>query len=103
MLNWPRTGFYNPIYKNGLLFFLPKLTFQHHLHNTAESAFIENEISDLNSLKPFEFEPKLNTGDINSSSNDDEEEGAEYKVKRISNSEWCECSTNAVVGKYSSK
>ena len=103
MLNWPRTGFYNPIYKNGLLFFLPKLTFQHHLHNTAECAFIENEISDLNSSKPFEFEPKLNTGDINSSSNDDEEEGAEYKVKRMSNSEWCECRAKAIVGRCSSK
>ena len=44
----------------------------------------ENEIPDLNS---FEFEPKTNIGDINSSSSDDEEEGAEYKVKRISNSE----------------
>ena len=29
-LNWPRIGFCNPIYKNEL-FFLPKLTFQHHL------------------------------------------------------------------------
>ena len=33
---------------------------------------------DLNSLKPFEFEPKANIRDINSSSSDDEEEGAEY-------------------------
>ena len=63
----------------------------------------ENEIPDLNSLKPFEFEPKTNTGDINSSSSDDEEEGAEYKVKRISNSEWCQCSAKAFVGKCSSK
>ena len=29
--------------------------------------------------------------------------GAEYKVKRISNSEWCECSTKAVVDRWSSK
>ena len=29
--------------------------------------------------------------------------GAEYKVKRISNSEWCECSAKAVNDKYSSK
>ena len=36
-------------------------------------------------LKPFEFEPKTNIGDINSSGSDDEED-AEYKVKRISNS-----------------
>ena len=38
----------------------------------------ENEIPDLNSLKPFEFEPKVSIGDINSSS-DDEEEGANIK------------------------
>ena len=41
-----------------------------------------------NSLNTFEFELKTNIEDINSSSSDDEEEGAEYKVKRISNSEW---------------
>ena len=41
----------------------------------------ENEIPDLNSLKPSEFEPKTNIVDINSSSSDDEEEGAEVKVK----------------------
>ena len=52
----------------------------------------ENAIPDLDSLKPFEFEPKVNIGDINSSSSHDEEEGAEYKVKPISNSEWGECS-----------
>ena len=51
-------------------------------NNSNESDFSENEIPDLNSLKPFEFEPKTNIGDINSSSSDDEEEGAEYKVKR---------------------
>ena len=32
---------------------------------------------------------KTNIADINSSSSDDEEAGAEYKVKRISNSGWC--------------
>ena len=58
-------------------------------NNTDESDFSENEIPDLNSLKPFEFEPKTNIGDINSSSSSDEEEGAEYKVKRIRNSECC--------------
>ena len=63
----------------------------------------ENEIPDLNSLKSFEFEPKTNIRDINSSSSDDEEEGAEYKVKRISNNEWCECSAKTVVGRCSSK
>ena len=38
------------------------------------------------------FETKTNIGDINRSSGDDKEEGAEYKVKRIGNSEKCECS-----------
>ena len=36
-------------------------------NNTDESNFSENEIPDLNSLKAFEFEPKANIGDINSS------------------------------------
>ena len=36
-------------------------------NNTDESDFSENEIPDLNSLKPFEFEPKRNIEDINSS------------------------------------
>ena len=72
-------------------------------NNTNESDFSENEILDLNSLKPFELESKTNIGVINSSSSDDEEEGIEYKVKRISNSEWCECNTEAVVGRCSSK
>ena len=52
-------------------------------NNSDESDFGENEIPDLNSLKPFEFEPKTNIVDINSSSSDGEEEGAEYKVKWI--------------------
>ena len=72
-------------------------------NNSNEGDFSENEIPDLNSLKPFEFKPETNIGDINSSSSDDEEEGAEYKVKRISNNEWCECSAKAVVGRCSSK
>ena len=67
-----------------------------------ESHLIESEIPDLNSLKPFEFEPTTNIRDINSSSSNDEE-GAEYKVKRISNNEWCECSAKAFVGRCSSK
>ena len=54
-------------------------------------------------MKPFEFEPKTNIGDVNSSSSGDKEEGAEYKVKRISNSEWCGCSKKSVVGRCSSK
>ena len=69
-------------------------------NNSDESDFSENEIPDLNSLKPFEFEPKTNIRDINSSSSDDEE-GAEYKVKRISNNEWCKCSAKAVFGRSS--
>ena len=72
-------------------------------NNSDENDFSENEIPDLNSLKPFKFEPKTSIGDINSSSSDDEKEGAEYKVKRISNNECCECSAKAVVGKCSSK
>ena len=69
-----------------------------------ESDFSENEIPDLNSLKPFEFEPKQTSEILTvSSSSDDDEEGAEYKVKRIINNEWCECSAKAVVGRCSSK
>ena len=52
-------------------------------NNTDENDFSENETPDLNSLEPSEFEPETNIGDISSSSSDDEEEGAEYKVKRI--------------------
>ena len=72
-------------------------------NNTDESDFSENEIPNLNSLKPFEFEPKTNIGDFNSSSSDDEEEDPEYKVKRTSSSEWCECRSKAVVARSSSK
>ena len=39
-------------------------------NNSDESDFSENEIPDLNSLKPFEFEPKTCIGDINTSSSD---------------------------------
>ena len=53
------------------------------VNNTDESDFSETEVSDLNSLEPSEFEPETNIGDFNSSSSDDEEEGAEYKLKRI--------------------
>ena len=45
---------------------------------------------------------KTNIGDVSNSSSDDEE-GADYQVKRISNSEWCECSAKAVAGWCSSK
>ena len=73
-------------------------------NNSDESDFSENEIPDLNSLKPFKFEPKTNIGDIiSSSSSNDENEGVEYKVKRISSNEWCEYSAKAVVGRCSSK
>ena len=71
--------------------------------NTNESDLSENKIPDLNSLELSEFEPKTNIRDIKSSSSDDEEEGAEYKVKRISNNEWCECSAKVFVGRCSSK
>ena len=70
--------------------------------NSDESDFIE-KIPDLNSLKSLKFERKTNIGDINSSISDDEEEGAEYQVKRISNNEWCECSAKAGFGRSSSK
>ena len=59
-------------------------------------------ISDLNSLKPYKFEPKTNIRHVISSGSD-YEEGAERKVKQISNSEWCECIAKAVVGRCSSK
>ena len=72
-------------------------------NNSDKSDFSENEIPDLNFLKPFEFEPKTNIRNIDRSASDDEEECAEYKVKRISNNEWCECSAKAVVGRCSSK
>ena len=67
-------------------------------NNTDESDFSENEIPDLNSLRPFEFEPKLNIGYINRGSSDDEK-----KVKRISNSEWCVCNAKAMVSRCFSK
>ena len=38
-----------------------------------------------------------------SSSSDDEDEGVEYKVKRISNIEWWECSAKTVFGRCSLK
>ena len=59
-------------------------------NNSDESDFSENEIPDLNSLKPFKFEPKTNIRDIFSSSSDDEDEyrvNNKYKVKRKSNNE----------------
>ena len=43
-------------------------------------------------MKSFEFKPKTNIGDIDSSSSGDEEEGVEDKVKRIGKSECCNCS-----------
>ena len=71
-------------------------------NNTNESDFSENEIPDLNSLKPFVFDSKTNRG-FNSSSSDDEGKGVEYKVKWVSNSEWCECNAKAAVGRCSSR
>ena len=52
-----------------------------------ESDFSENEILDLNSLKSFEFEPSKTSKILTVVAVDDEEEGAEYKVKQISHSE----------------
>ena len=72
-------------------------------NNSDENDFSENEIPDLNSLKSFKFEPKTNVRDIICGSSDAEDEGIEYKVKRISNKEWWECSAKAVVGRCSSK
>ena len=54
-------------------------------------------------LNPFKFDPKRNIGGIISSSSDDKNEGVEYKVKQISDNEWCKCSAKAVVGRCSSK
>ena len=65
-------------------------------NNSNESDFSQNKIPDLNSLQP-------NPKDINSSSSDDEEEGAEYKVKRISNNGLCEYSAKAIIDRCSSK
>ena len=72
-------------------------------NNSDEKDFSENEIPDLNYLKPFKFEPKTNIRDIISSSSDDEDEGVEHKVKRIRNNESRECSVKAVVGRCFSK
>ena len=46
-------------------------------NNTDKSDFSENEITDLNFLRPFEFEPKTSEILIVVSNSDDEEEGAE--------------------------
>ena len=80
-------------------------TFEEQLHEKWNKTEKDrrNEIPDLNSLKPLEFEPKINIGDINISSSHHEEEGVEYKVKWISNSEWCKCSVKALVGRCSTK
>ena len=43
-------------------------------NNTDESYFSENEILDLNSLKPSELESKTNIKVINSSSSDDQKQ-----------------------------
>ena len=47
---------------------------------TDVSDFSENEIPDLNSLKPFEFEPKKTIEDTNVKGSDDEKEGMADKV-----------------------
>ena len=61
-----------------------------------ESNFSENEIPDLNSLKPFEFEPKQTSEILTvSSSSDDDEEGGASAVQK--------CSAKAFVGRCFSK
>ena len=50
-------------------------------NNANESDFNENEIPDLNSLKPFEFQSKRNIRDIKSSSSD-KEEGVESNTDK---------------------
>ena len=72
-------------------------------NNSDESDFSENEISDLNSLKPFKVETKAYIGDIISSSSDGEDKRVEYKVKQISNNDWCQYRAKAVVDRCSSK
>ena len=47
-------------------------------------------------MKSFEFKPKTNIGDIDSSSSGDEEEGVEDKVKRIGKSECVAIAVNSV-------
>ena len=71
-------------------------------NNTDKSDVSENEILDLNSLKPFYVESKTNIRVIKSSSSDYEEEVIEYKVKRIGNNEWWK-GTVAVVDRCSSE
>ena len=61
-------------------------------NSTDESDFSENELPDLYSLKPSEFELKRNIGDINSSSSGNGEKGIKDNVEWIGNSDWCECS-----------
>ena len=72
-------------------------------NNTDQSDVSENEILDLNSLKPFYVESKTNIRVIKSSSSDYEEEVVEYKVKRIGDNEWWKRSTVAVVDRCSSE
>ena len=79
-------GFYKSIYKNELFF----------IQNSHFSTIYTRHIYDL-------LFTNMSIGDIKSSSSDDEEEGAEYKVKWISKSEWYECSAKTVVGTCSSK
>ena len=71
-------------------------------NNTDESDFCEKWDVRFKFFEAFWIWTKNKTR-YNSSSSDDEEGGAEYKVKRISNSKSCECSAKAVAGRCSSK
>ena len=66
-------------------------------NSTNETDFSENEIPDLNSLKPFEINQKQT--DIDNSSSDKKEECIEGKVKWIVSSRWCECCKQCKIGK----
>ena len=67
----------------------------------------ENEIPDLNSLKPFEFESKTTSEiltEVAVMMRKKVLNMLKLKVlKRISNSERCDCSAKLVVGRCSSK
>ena len=73
-------------------------------NNNNESDFSENEWDTrFEFFEAFWIWAKKNIVNINSSSSYDEEEGAEYKVKRISNNQWCKWSAKAAVGRCYSK
>ena len=58
-------------------------------NNTDKSDFSQNEIPDLNSLKPFEFEPKQTSEILTVVALMMRKKVMNHKIIRISNSEWC--------------